>query len=480
MGTNTSFSKTGEVSISISQPEFSITPGEAIRDIGKAVTDHVEDEMKAATSRIFADELAKEYNEALRDFKENPTSSQLENRLNTLKDNIDTWTDVYNQTDLLGDLLGKISKSGVTTIGDYSNDANFSASEAVELAVQVGSFLAEINQPVTPGNVDFALASLTATSSLSINGVSYSLTSHGTLVRSDSVLSLDLDAYSYFETIDTDNDGHDDSWSNEFSGEVESIDSFDPEALDAEASYYPIVIDLEGNGIEITYDNPTYFDWDADGFREKTSWVTPDDGFLVLDLNTDGTRGSGDGKIDQARELAFSLWGNEGDTDLQALARAFDDNNDNILNALDAVWSELKIWQDLDQDGETDEGELKTLSQWGITQINLNYDGESPTTDADTAAMYADTSNDIVVFGNTLHGLSSYVRNGEAVSGGVGDMTLSYNTLGWRRTPTAIGYSIEFESGAVQQYAVLGGSVSAMPDLVAGWLDGASGNRLTP
>ncbi|MBT3140349.1 hypothetical protein DS909_17705 [Phaeobacter gallaeciensis] len=244
----------------------------------------------------------------------------------------------------------------------------------------------------------------------------------------------------------------------------------------------PIVLDLDNDGVEIRYGSFVFFDKDGDGDQEQTSWAAPDDGFLVLDLDADGTRGSGDGKIDQVRELAFWLWGAEGDTDLQALARAFDDNNDNILNAQDAVWSDLKIWQDLGQDGETDIGELKTLSAWGITQINLTYDDKST---------YSDTTDDITVFGNRLHGLASFSRDGSAltelgnlqtdgsylVEGGVGDMTLSYNTLGWRRTPTDIGYSIEFESGAVQHYAVLGGSDSATLDLVAGWLDGASGNN---
>lgn len=79
--------------------------------------------------------------------------------------------------------------------------------------------------------------------------------------------------------------------------------------------------------------------------------MNADDGFLVIDLNTDGTRGSGDGQIDQARELAFSLWGEDGMTDLQALAQAvdedgnliFDSNGDGVLDDQDDVWNELKI-----------------------------------------------------------------------------------------------------------------------------------------
>jgi hypothetical protein len=84
-----------------------------------------------------------------------------------------------------------------------------------------------------------------------------------------------------------------------------------------------------------------------------------DDGFLVIDLNADGTRGAGDGQIDQARELAFALWGADGVTDLQALAEAvdangdkfFDSNNDGVLDDQDTIWSELRVWQDINQNG---------------------------------------------------------------------------------------------------------------------------------
>jgi len=83
----------------------------------------------------------------------------------------------------------------------------------------------------------------------------------------------------------------------------------------------PVILDLDGDGIEIAFGEEIFFDTDGDGFAEKTSWAAADDGFLVLDLNADGTRGAGDGVIDQSNELALSLWGEDGDTDLQALAR---------------------------------------------------------------------------------------------------------------------------------------------------------------
>lgn len=192
-----------------------------------------------------------------------------------------------------------------------------------------------------------------------------------------------------------------------------------------DAHWSPVVIDLDGDGVEINHGASIFFDVDNDGYKEQTSWVAPDDGFLVLDLNPDGSRGGGDDIIDQARELAFALWGDEGDTDLQVLRRAFDVNNHGILDANDDVWDELRIWQDLDQHGVTDDGELKTLADWGITNINLNYDGENPQSQQEIDAMYAKDDDDIPILGNTLHGLASYTRNGEVVSGGVGDDVLN-------------------------------------------------------
>tara|TARA_R110002094_G_scaffold63396_1_gene73733 strand:+ start:251 stop:988 length:738 start_codon:yes stop_codon:yes gene_type:complete len=107
----------------------------------------------------------------------------------------------------------------------------------------------------------------------------------------------------------------------------------------------PIIFDLDGDGVEVLFGENVYFDVDGDGFLENTGWVGEGDGFLVIDLNADGSRGAGDGNIELSNELVFSSWGNAGDTDLQALRRAFDSNNDGILNSQDGVWDELRIWK---------------------------------------------------------------------------------------------------------------------------------------
>ncbi len=128
---------------------------------------------------------------------------------------------------------------------------------------------------------------------------------------------------------------------------------------------------------------------------------------MLLDLD-------GDGMIDQGAEIAFAAGPPEGDTDLEALARydlvANGGNGDGVLSAADAVWNELKVWQDINQNGATegDGSELKSLADWGISEVGLAYDD---------GTAFDDESNDVNVFGNTLHGLASYTRNGQVVTG---------------------------------------------------------------
>ncbi len=128
----------------------------------------------------------------------------------------------------------------------------------------------------------------------------------------------------------------------------------------------PFALDLDGDGIEtISVDVGTLFDHDADGVKTGTGWLKGDDGWLVRDLNGNGT-------IDTGREL-FGV-----DTLLRngftasdgfALLRDLDENWDGQINSNDAVWGELKIWRDLNQDGISQAGELSTLAAAGVTSL---------------------------------------------------------------------------------------------------------------
>ncbi|WP_017962934.1 beta strand repeat-containing protein [Rhizobium leguminosarum] len=137
----------------------------------------------------------------------------------------------------------------------------------------------------------------------------------------------------------------------------------------------PVLLDLNGDGhIDLrpldSLGSSVGFDWNGDGVAEETAWVGPQDGFLAIDLGADGAAGP-DGKIDQARELAFSLWDDQSTSDLDGLRLAFDTNHDNVLDMNDDRWSEFRVWRDINQNGVSDAGELQTLTDAGIRLINL-------------------------------------------------------------------------------------------------------------
>ncbi|MGE4510371.1 MAG: hypothetical protein AB7D43_04650 [Sulfurimonadaceae bacterium] len=50
----------------------------------------------------------------------------------------------------------------------------------------------------------------------------------------------------------------------------------------------------------------------------------------------------------------------------------YDTNNDGVVDSTDTRFNELSLWIDSNQDGVTDTGELKTLSEMGVTSLTLN------------------------------------------------------------------------------------------------------------
>ncbi len=124
----------------------------------------------------------------------------------------------------------------------------------------------------------------------------------------------------------------------------------------------PLVLDLDGDGVElVAVDGPgaVYWDIDTDGLAEKSAWVAGGDGLLVYDRN-------GDGRINNHSEL----FGTKDLDGFMALA-PFDSNDDNVININDVQFGELKVWVDANSDGITQDGELHTLSDLGITSISL-------------------------------------------------------------------------------------------------------------
>jgi VCBS repeat-containing protein len=130
------------------------------------------------------------------------------------------------------------------------------------------------------------------------------------------------------------------------------------------ATVTPVTLDLNGDG-QIGY-NQIKMDLNRDGILDTTAWVAAQDGLLVHDIY-------GDGSVRENSQFAFARHG--GETDLQGLAAQFDSNNDGVLDAKDSQFGEFAVWQDTDQDGVADAGEVKTLADLGITALQLNSDG---------------------------------------------------------------------------------------------------------
>jgi hypothetical protein len=130
------------------------------------------------------------------------------------------------------------------------------------------------------------------------------------------------------------------------------------------ATVTPVTLDLNGDG-QIGY-SQIKMDLNRDGILDTTAWVAAQDGLLVHDIY-------GDGSVRENSQFAFARHG--GETDLQGLAAQFDSNNDGVLDAKDSQFGEFAVWQDTDQDGVADAGEVKTLADLGITAFQLTSDG---------------------------------------------------------------------------------------------------------
>jgi large repetitive protein len=126
----------------------------------------------------------------------------------------------------------------------------------------------------------------------------------------------------------------------------------------------PVVIDLNRDGV-LSY-SQAVIDVNRDGQLDHSAWVAPQDGVLVWDKFHDG-------QVRDASQYVFSQ--GQGQTDLQGLAAQFDTNRDGVFNAQDAKFTEFAVWQDRNQNGVSDAGEVRSLADVGLTAIRLQSDG---------------------------------------------------------------------------------------------------------
>jgi len=149
----------------------------------------------------------------------------------------------------------------------------------------------------------------------------------------------------------------------------------------------PLALDLDGNGqidAVASTTSTTYFDFNGDGIAEKSGWVAAQDGMLALDANNNGA-------IDDLSEL-FGSATQDGFVELAGL----DTNKDGAIDDQDTDYSRLRVWQDSNQDGIAQSGELHTLTDLNISTINL-----------------AATPANLPAADNLITATGSFTRNGQ-------------------------------------------------------------------
>ena len=135
----------------------------------------------------------------------------------------------------------------------------------------------------------------------------------------------------------------------------------------------PIVLDLGAPGISFTsLGNGVQFDMNSNGVPSQIAWTTGEDGILAYDLN-------GSGKIENGSEIFSPNFAGGHFTDSLAALASLDNNHDGVISAADPAFPKLVVWQDLNHNGVSDPGELKSLTDLGITDISLNATAGSGT-----------------------------------------------------------------------------------------------------
>lgn len=115
--------------------------------------------------------------------------------------------------------------------------------------------------------------------------------------------------------------------------------------------------------------------------------------------------------------------------------KEYDENKDGVIDAKDNIYNTLSLWQDTDSDGITDAGELHTLSELGVTSINLN---------ATTTTTYEDQ--------NAITHTSTFTQQTTDAQGNTITETKTVNDVWFRKDTTNTLSTVTISDSANNQF----------------------------
>jgi hypothetical protein len=167
----------------------------------------------------------------------------------------------------------------------------------------------------------------------------------------------------------------------------------------------PIVLDLNGDGVQyVDRSAGVTYDYAGNGIQQATAWVNPNDGILALQ------------NPDSSLRIVFGV---DGGTDLQGLAKMFDSNYDGVLDAQDASFSQFGVWKDSNSDGIVANGEFTTLGAYNIISLSLGSTGD----------IHSVANGDVTVYGETIYTTSDgFFHTAHDAGFATGDGIYSFTT----------------------------------------------------
>jgi Ca2+-binding RTX toxin-like protein len=194
---------------------------------------------------------------------------------------------------------------------------------------------------------------------------------------------------------------------------------------DSQDSGKPLVVDLDGDGVEITElsQSTVFVDSGGDGLLHRTAWAGDGDGVIFYDPDNTG-------EITEKRQYVFSEWDPTATSDIEAVRSVFDSNGDGVLDEADEAFSDFKIMVTNSDGSRT----AKTLTELNITSIDLT----------------ADATRIDLPDGSVITGQSSFTR-ADGSTGTVADTSLVSEAQGRRveqaESTDGIGNRVEVSTG---------------------------------